>query len=164
MSWLLVPVIVNNFVRTMVVVWRKWCKGKGRKNDFGTNRDGTSMRERVVNLIDARSRRGDWTSEDLAQLHRAASALRHPGLSLEVDGGVTDEGEPWFAVCHAQSGEVAAHFARIDGSYIVCAPFLKSSLRGRVLCELIGRFLDCCRAMGGPGADDDVRHLSTGRR
>ena len=77
---------------------------------------------------------------------------------------MTDEGEPWFAIYHVQSGEVVGHFARIDGSYIVCAPFLKSSLRGRVLCELIGRFLDCCRAMGGPGADDDVKHLSTGRR
>jgi hypothetical protein len=122
------------------------------------------MRESVVNLIDARSRRGDWTSGDLAQLHRAASALRYPGRPLEADGGITDEGEPWFAIYHAQSGEVVTHFARIDGSYIVCAPFLKSSLRGRVLCELIGRFLDCYRAMGGPGADDDVKHLSTARR
>lgn len=122
------------------------------------------MRERVVNLVDARFRRGGWTSDDLAQLHRAASALRHPGRPLEADGGLTDEGEPWFAVYHAQSGEVAAHFARIDGSYIVCAPFLKVSLRGRILCELIGRFLDCYRAMGGSGADDDVKRLSTGRR
>ena len=77
---------------------------------------------------------------------------------------MTDEGEPWFAIYDAQSGEVVTHFARIGGSYIVCAPFLKSSLRGRVLCELIGRFLDCYRAMGKAGADDDVKHLSTGRR
>lgn len=122
------------------------------------------MREGVVNLIDARFRRGDWTSDDLAQLHRAAGALRHLGRPLEADCGMTDEGEPWFAIYHAQSGEVVTHFARIDGSYIVCAPFLKNSLRGRVLCELIGRFLDCYREMGGPGTDDDVKHLSTGRR
>ena len=122
------------------------------------------MGESVVNLIDARSRREGWTSDDLAQLHRVAAALRHPARPLEADGGLTDEGEPWFAICHLQSGEVVAHFARIDGSYIVCAPFLKGSLRGRLLCELIARFLDCCRATGGPGADDDVKHLSTGRR
>jgi hypothetical protein len=122
------------------------------------------MRESVVNLIDARYRREGWTSDDLAQLHRAATALRHPGRPLEADGGMTDEGEPWFAIYHVQSGEVVTHFARIDDSYIVCAPFLKGSLRGRVLRELIGRFLDCCRAMGGHGADDNVTRLSTGRR
>ena len=137
----------------------------GKKNGFGaTPGGGTAMQERVVNLIDARTRRGDWTSDDLAQLDRAASALRHPGRPLEADGGLTDEGEPWFAVYHAQSGEVVTHFARIDGSYIVCAPFLKGSLRGRVLCELVSRFLDCCRALEGSGTDDDVKHLSTGRR
>ena len=121
------------------------------------------MRESVVDFIDVRSRRGDWTSDDLAQLHRAASALRHPGRPLEADGGMTDEGEPWFAVYYAQSGEVLAHFARIDGSYIVCALFLKGSLRGRVLCELIGRFLDYYRALGGLGGDDNVKHHYTGR-
>ena len=104
----------------------------------------------VIDLIDVRGRRGDWTSDDLAQLHRTASVLRYLGRPLEADGGMTDEGEPWFAIYHAQSGEVVTHFARIDGAYIVCAPFLKGSLRGFVLCELIGRFLDCYRASAGP--------------
>ena len=108
------------------------------------------MLERVIDLVEVRGRRGDWTSDDLAQLHRAASVLRLLGRPLEADGGLTDEGEPWFAIYHAQSGEVVTHFARIDGSYIVCAPFLKGSLRGHVLCELIGHFLDCYRALAGP--------------
>jgi hypothetical protein len=111
---------------------------------------GNQMRESVIDLIEVRGRRGDWTGHDLAQLHRAASVLRHLGRPLEADGGMTDEGEPWFAVYHAQSGEVVTHFARIDGWYIVCAPFLNGSLRGRVLCELIGHFLDRYRALAGP--------------
>jgi len=122
------------------------------------------MRESVISLIDVRGCRGAWTSDELAQLHRAASALRHLGSPLETDEGTTDEGEPWFAIYHAESGEVVTHFARISGMHIVCASFLKISLRGRVLSELIGDFLDRYRAMAGPGADDCVKSLGTRRR
>jgi hypothetical protein len=121
------------------------------------------MRERVINLIDVRGCRGDWTSDDLAQLNRAASALRHFGSPLETDDGTTDEGEPWFAIYHAQSGEVVTHFARISGMHIVCAPFLKASLRGRVLSGLIDDFLDRYRAMAAPGTDDRVKSLCARR-
>ena len=116
------------------------------------------MRENVVRLIYL-PHRAAWTRDDLAQLHRVAGALRHFGRTLETDGGVTDEGEPWFAICHAESGEVITHFARISGKYVVCAPFLRGSLRGGTLPELIDRFLGRYRAMVGPGADDCVKPL-----
>jgi hypothetical protein len=121
------------------------------------------MRERVINLIDVRGCRGDWTSDDLAHLNRAASALRHLGSALETDDGTTDEGEPWFAIYHGQSGEVVTHFARIGGMHIVCAPFLKASLRGRVLSGLIEDFLDRYRGTAGPDTDDRVKSLCTRR-
>jgi hypothetical protein len=117
------------------------------------------MRENVIRLIDVGNDRKDWTKADLARLHCAAGALRYLGRSLETDGGMTDEGEPWFAICHAESGEVVTHFARISGTYIVCAPFLKGSLRGPALPDLIERFLDRYRAMAGPGANDCVKPL-----
>jgi len=72
---------------------------------------------------------------------------------------VTDEGEPWFAICHVESGDVITHFARIGGAYVVCAPFLRGSLRGRTLPELIERFLDRYRAAAVPGTDDSVKPL-----
>jgi hypothetical protein len=110
------------------------------------------MRENVVRLVCVHDQ-AVWTRDDLAQLHRAAGALRHFGRSLETEGGVTDEGEPWFAICHAESGEVITHFARISGTYVVCAPFLRGSLRGGTLPELIEQFLGRYRAIG-LGADD----------
>ena len=90
--------------------------------------------------------------------------MRYPGCALDTDSGVTDEGEPWFAVYHAQSGEVVTHFARISGTYVVCAPFLKGSLRGAVLPELIERFLEQYRAMAGLGGNDSVKPLYSRRR
>jgi hypothetical protein len=66
------------------------------------------------------------------------------GLAVEIDGGVTDEGEPWLVFCDLYSGEVVAHFARINGKYVACAWFLSGSLTGRVFPELITRFIACC--------------------
>ena len=117
------------------------------------------MRENVIRLIDTHIHSRDWTKDDLSQLHRAAGALHSVGHSLEADGGMTDEGEPWFAICYAESGDIVAHFARIDGSYIACASFLKGSLRARALPDLIERFLDRYRATIGPDMDDRVKPL-----
>jgi hypothetical protein len=119
------------------------------------------MRASVVHLIGVRGNLGDWTEDDLAHLRRAAGALRCLEHSLDTDGGLTDEGEPWFAVYHTMSGEVVAHFARISGRYIACAPFLKGSLRGPALPELIERFLDRYRAMVEPVLDDRTKSLCT---
>lgn len=122
------------------------------------------MRESVVHLIDVRDHRGNWSRDDLAQLQHAAGALRYPGCALDTDSGLTDEGEPWFAVYHAESGEVVTHFARINGTCVACAPFLKGSLHGAVLPELIERFLERYRATIAPGANECVKPLYSRRR
>ena len=65
----------------------------------------------------------------------------------DVDLGVTDEGDPWFVFCDAESGDVVAHFARIGGTYLGCAPTLNGALQGRNFAVLIERFLQ--RRLGG---------------
>jgi hypothetical protein len=70
--------------------------------------------------------------------------LWEAGLRVEADSGVTDEGEPWFAFFEVESGEMVAHFARIGGEFIVCAPFLNVPLTDGVLSDLVARFLDRC--------------------
>ena len=122
------------------------------------------MRHNVVRLIDIRRHRGNWSRDDLTQLQQAAGTLRYPGCALGTDSGVTDEGEPWFAIYHAQSGEVVTHFARISGTYVVCAPFLRGSLHGAALPELIERVLEQYRAMAGLGGNGSIKPLYTRRR
>lgn len=102
------------------------------------------MSRGVVYLADVRVCRGDWSTEDLAHLGRAANFVRKLGLSVETDRGVTDEGEPWFVLCDADSGEVFAHFARSSGKYVVFGPCLNGLLTGTVLRDLVERFLDDC--------------------
>jgi hypothetical protein len=88
-------------------------------------------------LADGRAQRRDWSRHELALFHVAANLLRK---TVETDRGVTDEGDPWFVFCDADSGEVLAHFARIGGQYIACV--FEDALTGRVLADLAAHFLD----------------------
>jgi hypothetical protein len=81
-------------------------------------------------------------------LHHAVNVWRQAGLSVETGSGMTDESEPWFVFCDADSGEVLVHFARISGKYIVCSPSLNNSLAGHSLPDLIHTFL--VAALAGP--------------
>jgi len=89
----------------------------------------------------AHARQQGWSDHELADLRRAAKILWQHGLCLDTDGGVTDEGEPWYVFCDADSGEIVVHFARVDGQYIACAPFRDGALKGRVLHDVVDRFL-----------------------
>ena len=98
----------------------------------------------TVCSADVRFRRRGWSNHELAQFHRVIADLWNVGLALETDSGGTDEGEPWFVFCDDDSGEVFAHFARISGEYVVCAPCLNRSLTGTILRELVDHFIDLC--------------------
>ena len=102
------------------------------------------MSNSIVRLADVRSYRRNWSDRELARFHRVVAALWSVGLSVETDHGVTDEGDPWFVFCDADSGEVIADFARISGKYVACARWLKGSLTAPDLRDLVERFVDRC--------------------
>lgn len=86
------------------------------------------------------SRKG-WSNQDLAELYRVEGALLQAGLRIETEGGVSDEGDPWFVFCHGDNGELIVHFARIDGRYVVAAPALPKPLGGADLGSIVRRFI-----------------------
>jgi hypothetical protein len=98
----------------------------------------------TVSLADVRFRRRGWSNHELAQFHRVIASLCGVGFALETDSGATDEGDPWFVFCDDDSGQIFAHFARISGEYVVCAPCLNRSLTGTILRELVDHFIDLC--------------------
>lgn len=102
------------------------------------------QRQRTAHFADGRAAQQCWLKDELPYFHHVGAILSEAGLRVETDSGVTDEGEPWFVLCDTDSGEVVAHFARIDGEYIACARFLNGPLKGRVLSDLVARFVDCC--------------------
>jgi len=88
-----------------------------------------------------RSKR-DWSNQDLAELYRVESALVQAGLRIDTERGVSDEGDPWFIFCHGDSGDVVAHFARIDGRYVIASPVLPKALRGSDLGAIVRTFVE----------------------
>ena len=79
----------------------------------------------------------DWTQEELAQFYRVEAALIRSGLSVDVDRGVSDEGDPWFIFCRQDTGEVIAHFARIRDQYVVASSAFPGVARGKDFALLI---------------------------
>ena len=97
------------------------------------------MGAQVFSFVRRQPAPADWTRDELAELYRIEHALVQSGLTLDVERGVTDEGDPWFAFCRPD-GEVLIHLARYDGLYRLHSPALSSPLIGRSFVELTKAF------------------------
>jgi hypothetical protein len=96
---------------------------------------------RILSFLGARSSCGDWTQRELAEFYRVEGALLQGGLSVITDRGLSDEGHPWFVFCRCDTEEVIAHFARIDGDYLVISSAFSGVARGRDFKLLVGELM-----------------------
>jgi hypothetical protein len=99
-----------------------------------------SMPEFVRNAT-ARKQTGPWTNQEKAELSRVVNLLARAGLSVEVESGMTDEGDPWFVFAHPGSGEVIAHIARIDGRFVAAGANAGLLLDGRDFREVVDKIM-----------------------
>jgi hypothetical protein len=91
----------------------------------------------VVSLFSRAARPRSWSNQELAEFYRVQGSLARAGLEVETEQGLSDEGDPWFVFCRADSGDVVIHFARIDGLYVVASPAFGSCVRGQDFRALI---------------------------
>jgi hypothetical protein len=89
----------------------------------------------------AKSVSGDWSSQEIAEFYRVEAALVQAGVSVFVDKGVSDEGDPWFVFCRAADGEVVVHFARINDNYLIVADSLGCPIRGPDFRKVLADFV-----------------------
>jgi hypothetical protein len=87
------------------------------------------------------TKHGDWTQSELAEFYRVEGALQQAGISVLTDRGVSDQGEPWFVFCREDDGEIIAHFARIDGEYVIVSNVAPGAARGRDFTSLVRNLL-----------------------
>lgn len=99
------------------------------------------MSAQVVQLFNYLERARDWTQRELSEFYRVEAALVQAGMALETERGVTDEGEPWFVFCRADTGEAFIHFARVDGKYIAVGSALDQVVQGRDFTALVQEIL-----------------------
>lgn len=72
----------------------------------------------------------NWTNEELAELFRVVDILARAGVPIDTDMGLSDEGEPWFAFCRADTADVIVHFSRIDGQFVAVSAATDTVVRG----------------------------------
>ena len=97
------------------------------------------MSLKVVSFFDFKSASwsDDWSDQELAEFYRVEASLIRANIPIETDRGRSDEGDPWFVFCNANTGEIIVHFARFDGTYLVASPALDGCTRGRDFRALI---------------------------
>lgn len=83
----------------------------------------------------------DWTQDELAQFYRVEWALGQAGISVETERGLSDEGDPWFAFCKANDGDVVIHIAREGPVYVLAGVFSGGVQRGRDFASLVEQLL-----------------------
>jgi hypothetical protein len=79
--------------------------------------------------------------QQLKQFQYVARQFSHAGMSVRVEIGLSDEGDPWSVFSCTKSGAVLAHFARIDGTYIVDWHQLSRPIRSKELPDVLARFM-----------------------
>jgi hypothetical protein len=85
--------------------------------------------------------RPSWSRSELSLFQSAKASLQKQGIDVSIEFGLSDECEPWLVFVDV-AGEVIAHFARLNGGYVVCVPFQDATaLTASKLPTLLFRFL-----------------------
>lgn len=82
-----------------------------------------------------------WQNHELAELYRVVDLLGKAGLAVETDFGLSDEGDPWFVFCRADTGEPVVHFARIGCQYIAAGVDIGQTYCGKNFRDIIDQLM-----------------------
>ncbi|OYQ32659.1 hypothetical protein CHU95_17975 [Niveispirillum lacus] len=73
----------------------------------------------LLNFIRTLRQSGHWTNQEKAELFRLTDSLSADRIEIETAMGISDQGDPWFVIYHAKTGNVLVHVARIGGTFVV---------------------------------------------
>ncbi len=82
-----------------------------------------------------------WQNDELAEFYRVIDMLGRAGLGVVPDMGVSDEGDPWFAFCRADTGDVVVHCARIDGVCVASSIATTEVFRGTSIRDVVNAII-----------------------
>jgi hypothetical protein len=103
-----------------------------------------------------RSSHRPWQNHELAEFYRAIDILGRAGVAVVPDMGISDEGDPWFAFCRGDTGDVVVHIARIDGLLVATSIASKEIIRGAQMRNIIDAVTRIA-PLGVPVADAERR-------
>lgn len=82
-----------------------------------------------------------WNNQELAEFYRIKGLLDRTGLGVDVDNGLTDEGDPWFVFLRREGEDVLAHFARIDDEFIAISAIKQEIYKGNNIRGVVQQML-----------------------
>ena len=88
------------------------------------------------------SKREGWSNQETAEFFRISHFMEQAGLSVELEKGVTDEGDPWLVFIRRDTGDVIAHFARINGRFISVSSVTDSIFEGPNVRSVVDQMLN----------------------
>jgi hypothetical protein len=86
-----------------------------------------------------RQRSRGWRPDEIAEVYRVVDLLARAGVSVAIDSGQSDEGEPWLVIMRDDTEDVIVHIARIDGRVIVASAVSERMFSGPTLGEALRR-------------------------
>ncbi|MEM8988996.1 MAG: LamG-like jellyroll fold domain-containing protein [Pseudomonadota bacterium] len=81
----------------------------------------------------------DWTRSERNDIFHAAYILSQLYGEIDIEWGLTDQGDPWACLVDCADGQVVGHFARFDGAVIADFPLLSLTYTGRTIAEVLRR-------------------------
>lgn len=112
----------------------------------------------IVKLTRRSSHQKSWSNQEMAEMYLVVDMLRRARLPVDIETGISDEGDPWNILYREDTGDVIAHVAKIDGIYIIAGLPHNEILRGLNFHELIIDLLkrQPLAAIHGVGARSNV--------
>ena len=95
------------------------------------------MSTNVVALRRGFHHNAKWSPRELGEFYRVEAILVQSGLRIDTEQGISDEGDPWFAFCRADHGDVIVHIARIRGVYVLASPWYERAASGSDISALV---------------------------
>ncbi len=97
-----------------------------------------------------------WTNQELAEFYRVSDIMAQAGLEVDSESGLSDEGDPWFVYVRSDTGDVIAHFAIIDGTFIAVSAVTQDLYRGKDIRSLIDQLVERHPMMMPSGSNGKV--------
>jgi hypothetical protein len=85
---------------------------------------------------------GNWTATERCEMMRAYERLLRDVSSAQWAEGLSDQGEPWFAIYDDDTAATIIHFARIGEAYVASTPCGACHLVTERLANAVCGFLD----------------------
>ena len=82
-----------------------------------------------------------WSQAEQSEFFRAVSILRHAGLPIVTESGLSDEGDPWTVFLREDTGDVVVHICRIEGQVIAASAASPDIVSGSSFRAVIDRIL-----------------------